>query len=157
MSGRVWRVLEEGSDRFGAIGHGWTYSSHPLCAAAGIANLEPINELGLVENAREVGAYFRRSLADAVGDDPHAGEVRGEGLLAAVGFVKDRDDLVSFDPADKVGPRIAAALLERGVIGRAMPQGDILGFAPPLCLTREEADIVVDAAREAIAQVVGTV
>ena len=40
-----------------------------------------------------------------------------------------------FDPARKIGPRSSAALLERGVIGRAMPQGDILGFAPPLCLT----------------------
>ena len=48
-----------------------------------------------------------------------------------------------FDAAQKIGPQVAAALAERGVIGRAMPQGDILGFAPPLCLTREEADIVV--------------
>jgi L-2,4-diaminobutyrate transaminase len=45
---------------------------------------------------------------------------------------------------------MAAALLERVVIGRAMPQGDILGFAPPLCLTRDEADIVVKAAADAI-------
>ena len=55
----------------------------------------------------------------------------------------------------QIGPQVSAALAERGVIGRAMPQGDILGFAPPLCLTRDEADIVVKAATAAIEQVLG--
>ena len=64
--------------------------------------------------------------------------------------VEDKDDRTFFDPARKIGPQVSAALLERGVIGRAMPQGDILGFAPPLCMTREEADIVVAAAAAAI-------
>jgi L-2,4-diaminobutyrate transaminase len=76
--------------------------------------------------------------------------------MAAVEFVLDRDDRVFFDPNDGVGARITAALLERGVIGRAMPQGDILGFAPPLCLTREEADIVVDATKSAVEAVTGS-
>ncbi len=150
VSEQVWRILERGADEFGAIGHGWTYSSHPLCAAAGVANLELVDEMGLVENAREIGAYFRQSLADAVGGHRYVGDVRGEGLLAAVEFVRDRDDRVFFDAGEKVGPRMAAALLERGVIARAMPQGDILGFAPPLCLTRDEADTVVAATKAAV-------
>ncbi|MGY6709087.1 MAG: aminotransferase class III-fold pyridoxal phosphate-dependent enzyme, partial [Rhizobiaceae bacterium] len=147
---RVWQVLVEASDTMGAFGHGWTYSAHPLCAAAGVANLEVIDELDLVANAGKVGEWFRRRLADALSDHKHVGEVRGDGLLAAVEFVEDKDDRKFFDPAQKVGPRIAAALAERGVIGRAMPQGDILGFAPPLCLTNREADIVVDATVEAV-------
>ncbi|MDQ0472276.1 aspartate aminotransferase family protein [Labrys wisconsinensis] len=155
VSEKVWRILEQGSDEFGAIGHGWTYSSHPLCAAAGVANLELVDELGLVDNAREVGAYFRKGLADALGSHRHVGEVRGEGLLAAVEFVRDRDDRTFFDTSEKVGPRVAAAMLDNGVIGRAMPQADILGFAPPLCLTREEADVVVDAARKAVEGTLG--
>ena len=153
---RVWQGLEAGSDALGAIGHGWTYSAHPLCTAAGIANLALIDRLGLVENAARVGAHFRRGLADALGDHRHVGEVRGEGLLAAVEFVADRDDRAFFDPARKVGARIAAALLERGVIARAMPEGDILGFAPPLCLTEREADTVVQATREAVQAVAAT-
>jgi L-2,4-diaminobutyrate transaminase len=76
--------------------------------------------------------------------------VRGEGLLAAVEFSADPATGALFDPALKVGPKIAAALFERGVIGRAMPQGDILGFAPPLCLTRQEADMIVAATRGAV-------
>jgi L-2,4-diaminobutyrate transaminase len=150
VSDKVWKVLEKGSDMLGPIGHGWTYSSHPLCAAAGVANLELIDSLGLVSNARETGAYFRRAMAEAMSGQRIVGEVRGEGMLAAVEVVADRDDAVLFDPALKVGARLSAAMLRRGVISRAMPQGDILGFAPPLCLTREEADVVVDATLGAV-------
>ena len=150
VADRVWRVLEKGSDMMGPIGHGWTYSAHPLCAAAGVANLALIDELGLVDNARETGAYFRAALSEALAGHRLVGEVRGEGLLAAVEFVADKDDRRFFPAEAKVGPRLSAAMLERGVISRAMPQGDILGFAPPLCLTREEADKVVAAAVGAV-------
>jgi L-2,4-diaminobutyrate transaminase len=150
VSGKVWQVLVEGSDKLGSLGHGWTYSAHPICAAAGVANLDLIDKLELVSNARDTGLHFRTELASALADHKNVGDVRGDGMLAAVEFVADRDDRVFFDPAQKVGPRVAAALLERGVIGRALPQGDILGFAPPLCLTRAEADIVVKAAADAV-------
>jgi L-2,4-diaminobutyrate transaminase len=156
VSEKVWRILEKGSDDFGAIGHGWTYSSHPLCAAAGVANLELIDDLGLVDNARDIGGYFRNALVQAFDGHPLVGDVRGEGMLAAVEFVRDRDDRVFFDPQQKVGARIVAALLQRGVIARAMPQGDILGFAPPLCLTREEVDTIVTAAKGAVDEVAAT-
>lgn len=76
--------------------------------------------------------------------------MRGEGLLAALEFAADRHSATLFAPEQKVGTRIAGACLERGVIARAMPQGDILGFAPPLCLTRAEADQIVDATKQAV-------
>ena len=150
VSDKVWKVLERGTDENGAIGHGWTYSAHPIGAAAGVANLQLIDKLGLVENAGKTGAYFRQAMADAVGGHAHVGDVRGEGMLCAVEFVEDRDQRRFFDPAKKIGPQVATALLKQGVIGRAMPQGDILGFAPPLCLTRAEADKVVEATVQAL-------
>jgi L-2,4-diaminobutyrate transaminase len=153
ISDEIWAVLEQGTDAMGPIGHGWTYSAHPLCAAAGVANLDLIDELNLIENVRSVGSYFRNALAEAMTGKVIVGDVRGVGLLAAVEFVQDKSDRLFFDPALKVGPRIAAALLERGVIGRAMPQGDILGFAPPLCLARDEADIIVREAAAAVDEV----
>ncbi|KAA0914663.1 aspartate aminotransferase family protein [Aquicoccus porphyridii] len=153
VSKDVWKVLEEGTDMLGPIGHGWTYSAHPIGAAAGVANLKLIDELKLVKNAGETGAYLNAAMADALGAHAHVGDIRGEGMLCALEFVKDRDTREFFDPSDKVGPRIAAALLEEGVIGRAMPQGDILGFAPPFCLTRDEADEVVAKTAKAVAAV----
>lgn len=155
VSQRMWDVLVQGSDAFGPIGHGWTYSAHPICAAAGVANLALIDEMGLVKNAGETGAYFNKALKDALSGHRNVGEVRGDGLMAAVEFVEDRDDRRFFDPGRKVGPTIASALLEEGVIGRAMPQGDILGFAPPLCLTPKEAETVVAATLKAVKRVLG--
>ncbi|WP_102867387.1 aspartate aminotransferase family protein [Pseudovibrio exalbescens] len=154
VSKNVWKVLELGTDEFGPIGHGWTYSAHPIGAAAGVANLRLIDQLDLVTNAKDTGAYFNATLKEALSDLPIVGDVRGEGILAAVEFVRDKDTRQFFDASEKVGPQIAAALLQRSkVIGRAMPQGDILGFAPPLCLSRQEADLIVGAARDAISDV----
>lgn len=150
VSEKMWNVLVQGSDKMGPIGHGWTYSAHPICAAAGIANLALIDELNLINNARETGAYFRNALADVLGAHKNVGDIRGEGLMAAVELVDDKDDRRFFDASRKIGISVVANMLENGIIARAMPQGDIIGFAPPLCLTREEADIVVSATVKAI-------
>ncbi|WP_433989334.1 Putrescine--pyruvate aminotransferase (plasmid) [Pseudoseohaeicola sp. NH-UV-7] len=155
VSDKVWAVLEQGTDENGPIGHGWTYSAHPICAAAGVANLKLIDDLNLIANATDVGAYLNQSMHAALGDHPHVGDIRGEGMLCAVEFVKNKDDRVFFDAADKTGPQIAGALAARGVIGRAMPQGDILGFAPPFCLTKPEADQLVAQTKAAVADVLG--
>ncbi|MBI1172632.1 aminotransferase class III-fold pyridoxal phosphate-dependent enzyme [bacterium] len=156
LSDKVWRVLERGTDENGAIGHGWTYSAHPVCAAAGVANLKLIDDLGLVANAGTVGAYLKSAMTEALADHPHVGEVRGEGLLCAVEFVEDRATRRFFDPARKIGPQVSATLLAQDkVIARAMPQGDILGFAPPFCLTRAEADTIVAATARAVKMVLG--
>jgi len=149
---RMWKVLEQGTDENGPIGHGWTYSAHPVGAAAGVANLKLLDDLNLVQNAGEVGTYFNAQMRAALAAHPHVGEVRGEGMLCAVELVKDRDTREFFDPSEKVGPRVAAALLGHGVIARAMPQGDILGFAPPFCLTRAEADEVVEKTAKSVSQ-----
>nr|WP_321507976.1 aspartate aminotransferase family protein [uncultured Celeribacter sp.] len=150
---KMWKVLEQGTDENGPIGHGWTYSAHPVGAAAGVANLQLIDKLSLVENAGAVGAYLKAGLQDALGAHANVGDIRGEGMMCAVEFVKDRDSRSFFDAGDKIGYQIAGALLAEGVIGRAMPQGDILGFAPPFCLTRDEADTVIAATKKAVSSV----
>ena len=111
--------------------------------------------MGLVENAGTVGAYLNKTMKQALADHPHVGEVRGEGLMCAVEFVDDKADRVFFDQAKKMGPALSAAALERGLITRAMPQGDILGFAPPLCVTKDEADTIVAKTVEAVKAVLG--
>ncbi len=155
VSDRMWKVLEQGTDENGPIGHGWTYSAHPICAAAGVANLKLIDDLNLVSNAAEVGGYLNASMKEALGDHPNVGDIRGQGLLCAVEYVADKADATPLDPAAKVGAAISAAMLERGVIARAMPQGDITGFAPPFCITRAEVDTVVAATADAVKTVLG--
>jgi L-2,4-diaminobutyrate transaminase len=155
FSNRMWEVLMRGTDENGPIGHGWTYSAHPIGTAAGVANLKLIDSLGLVDNAGKMGTYFLAAMRDALGGHAKVGDVRGEGLMCAVEFVKDKASRTFFDPAEKVGPKLAVALVGQGVIARAMPQGDIIGFAPPLCLNQAEADIIVDKFKIAVAEVLG--
>ncbi len=157
VSDRVWKVLEQGTDENGPIGHGWTYSAHPIGAAAGVANLKLLDDLNLIDNAGTVGEYLNRTMQEALGDHPNVGDIRGEGMLCAVEMVKDRDSNTFFDASEKIGPQVAAAMLAQDrVIARAMPQGDIIGFAPPFCLTREEADTVVAATKNAVEKVLGS-
>ncbi len=153
---RVWKVLEQGTDEMGPIGHGWTYSAHPTCAAAANANLDIVDGEDLTGNARTVGAYLLKRLHETFYDHPIVGEVRGVGLMAALEFVADKAKKERFDPGKKVGGAVSAACLEEGLIARAMPQGDILGLAPPLVITRDEVDTLVGMAKRAVDKVHGS-
>ena len=154
ISQRVFDVLSQGTDDHGPLCHGWTYSAHPVCAAAGVATLQLIDDLSLVENAATVGPYLLQRLQDAVGNHAKVAEIRGIGLMAAVEFMDDPNADAWF-PDMTVGPAVSAAMLKRGVIARAMPEGNIVGFAPPLCLSKAEVDQVADALRAAVHEVLG--
>ncbi len=140
---RVWEVLEQGSQKFGPFAHGYTYSGHPVCAAAALANLEIIQRENLKGNAAEMGQYIMTRLHAELDAHPLVGEIRGEGLLFAVELVKNRDKKERFDAALKVGARASAACLAEGLIARAMPGGDILGYAPPLVISQGESESLV--------------
>jgi L-2,4-diaminobutyrate transaminase len=157
VSEGVWDVIDEASQEFGAMGHGWTYSGHPICAAAALANLNILERENLTQNAAQTGAYLLEQLHAAFDDHPLVGEVRGAGMLAAIEFMADKDERRTFDPTLKVGPRVSAAAMQRGLIARAMPHGDILGFAPPLVTSRADVDEIVRLARGAIDEVASQV
>lgn len=150
---RVYAVMEEAADRVGAFSHGYTYSGHPIAAAAANAVLDIVENERLTERARTVGSHFQRRLRERFAQLEIVGEVRGVGLLGAVEFVADRHSKLRFDPQLKVGARISKAARDRGLIARAMPHGDILGFAPPLVVTEAEIDEIVDLAYRATKQV----
>ncbi|MDA9455984.1 hypothetical protein XI00_17405 [Bradyrhizobium sp. CCBAU 21359] len=150
---KVYAVMEEAADRVGAFSHGYTYSGHPIAAAAANAVLDIVKTERLTDRARIVGSHFHRRLKERFAQMEIVGEVRGVGLLGAIEFVADRQTKRRFDPALKVGPRISKAARDRGLIVRAMPHGDILGFAPPLVVTEPEIDEIVDLAYQATKQV----
>lgn len=150
---KVYRVMEQGSDRIGAFSHGYTYSGHPVGAAAANAVLDIVEREDLPGNAARTGDVFQAALRKAFADHPLVGEVRGVGLMAAVEFVADKSRRQRFDPALKLGARISAAVLQEGLIARAMPHGDILGFSPPLVITEAEVGELVQRARRGIERV----
>lgn len=150
---RVYAVMEEAADRIGAFSHGYTYSGHPIAAAAANAVLDIVEKERLSDRARIVGAHFQKRLKERFAQLEIVGEVRGVGLLGAIEFVADRQTKRRFDPELKVGARISKAARDHGLIARAMPHGDILGFAPPLIVSEGEIDEIVDLAYRATKQV----
>ena len=122
--------------------------------AAANANLNILERENLTGNAAEVGAYMLGALHHAFDGLPIVGEVRGVGLMLAVEFVADPAKKTRLDPLLKVAYRIAALAREKGLITRAMPQSEAIGFAPPLVLTREDADQIVEIASSATRQVI---
>jgi L-2,4-diaminobutyrate transaminase len=148
VSEKIWRVL---ADRSGGatFSHGYTYTSHPIAAAAALANLDVIEGDGLVEQARARGEYLRARLGEAFGDHPLVGEVRGMGLVAAVEFVARKDPPAKFETTGAVAAQVTKLALERGVITRALPEGDSISFSPPFVITEAEIDEVVAVTRAA--------
>ncbi|MGY4157890.1 L-2,4-diaminobutyrate transaminase [Bradyrhizobium sp. USDA 4461] len=151
---RVYAVMEQAAERVGAFSHGYTYSGHPIAAAAANAVLDIVERERLSDRARIAGAYLQKRLKERFAQLEIVGEVRGVGLLGAIEFVADRQTKRRFDPQRKVGARVSKAARDRGLIARAMPHGDILGFAPPLVVCEAEIDEIVELAYGATKQVI---
>jgi L-2,4-diaminobutyrate transaminase len=150
LSERVWSVLQAGSPEVGAFAHGFTYSGHPVGAAAAMANLDILLGEDMVGNADRTGAYLQSSLRDRFKASPLVGEVRGLGLIAGIELVADRASRRPFDATLKVGQQVAARCLEDGLIVRALPVGHVVALSPPLCITRDQVDHVVEGLDRAI-------
>jgi L-2,4-diaminobutyrate transaminase len=142
ISENVWEVLREGSSHYGPFAHGYTYSGHPVAAAAAMANLDIIEGEGLVQNAATVGAYLQKSLREAFADHPLVGEVRGTGLMAGVELVEDKETKKPHDPSLAVARRLHELLMEEGLICRAV--FNTLTLSPPLILSNEDVDSIVE-------------
>lgn len=150
ISERVWSVLEEGSRIYGPFSHGFTYAGHPLGASVALTNLDIIEREGLVDNARMVGTYLLERLRETFADHEMVGDVRGVGLLACIEFVADKATRTLFDPSLQVGSRLAAACRDEGLIVRPLPDGDMLGYSPPLIVTRDDVDEIVARTQRAV-------
>jgi L-2,4-diaminobutyrate transaminase len=148
ISEEIFEVLQRGSEKIGPFSHGYTYSGHPVAAAAGLANLDLIQQADLVGNARSVGAYLQASLRESFEAHPLVGEVRGVGLIGAVELVADRAQRRGFDPALRIGARLAEGLLEEGLLCR--PLGNALAFSPPLVIVESEVDEMLERFRRGL-------
>ena len=140
-------VREEIADHFTGkdrhFRHVFTFSGHPVAAAAALKNIEIIETEGLVENSASVGAYFKEQLEGLIVDHPAVGGVQGVGLLMRMELVSDRDTKQVFLEDLKVADRLNEKFKKHGLILRA--GGEAITFGPPLCISREEVDEIVHA------------
>jgi L-2,4-diaminobutyrate transaminase len=133
----------EKSREIGPFGHGYTYSAHPVAAAAAMVNLDIFEREDLVGNATRVGAYMQRRVREAFADHPLVGHVRGVGLILALELVADKRTKASFPPAIKAAAAVAKHAYADGLVVRPLPGGDIIALSPPLSITEAEVDQIV--------------
>ncbi len=134
-----------------AFSEGHTYGGNPLSSAVGIACINEILERNLVQKAEELGVYLRNQLKELSKDLGVIGDVRGKGLLVGVEFVKDTSTNQPFDGATKLGIRVGKTALKKGLILRYDP--DWIAFAPPLVISREEVDLMMDIFAQSLREV----
>ncbi len=126
---------------FDETGYFNTYGGSPVAAAAGLAVLDVIEDEGLIENAATTGDYLRAGLRHLAARHPQIGDIRGVGLFTGVEF-----SLAGTSAPDAAAAAaVINAMKDRGVlIGAAGAHGNTLKVRPPLCFSRDNADLFID-------------
>ncbi|MBN7755318.1 aspartate aminotransferase family protein [Nitratireductor aquimarinus] len=127
----------------GGFQHGFTYAGNPLACAAGVAVLNEIDRLGLIDNAARMGEVLKGELERLSERFPFIGDVRGKGLLLAAEFVSDRETMKPLPKELNAHQRMVDMAYERGLIiysrrTRGGVEGDHFLVCPPMIVTREE-------------------
>jgi 4-aminobutyrate aminotransferase len=129
--------------------HASTFGGNPVSIAAALATLDVIEKQGLVRNAQEVGDHMMKRMADWPKKHKIVGDVRGRGLMVGVDIVKDQKTR-EYGAAER--DRIVEMAFERGLLFLGCGPSTVR-IAPPLVVTKEEADVAVDVLAESIAVV----
>ena len=130
-------AIEAESNRYPALGHGFTYGGHPLGCAVGVKAIEIYQRRDIVGHVRKVSPLFQAKIR-SFADHPLVGDARGVGLMGALEVSPDPANAATFAQPGKVGAKLAAELMGHGVILRAM--GDVLGICPPMIITEDEIE-----------------
>ncbi len=138
ISERVYAGIADATPAGAVVGHGATYSAHPVSAAVALEVLRLYDEGGILANGQRVAPLFAQGLQDLLAH-PLVGDARSRGLLGALELVSDKTTRARFEPALDLPGRIAAASWRQGLVFRAFADG-ILGFAPALCYTPSELE-----------------
>ncbi len=131
---KVWSVIDAPSAEIGVFNHGFTTSSHPLCAAVALANLDIIERENLVDRASRLGLSLLDTIRRACGDHPLVGDVRGRGLMVGLELVASKTDKAHFGPEAGVASRVSRAALEEGLLVRALGANDVIALSPPFII-----------------------
>ncbi len=146
ISDRMYEEMSDpGAGRYLPIG--FTYSGHPVSCAAALKNIEIIEREGILEHVRDVGPYFLEQL-DTLRNLPMVGDVRGSHLMACVEFVRDKDTRTPYPDEIDIGKRVSNQADALGLIVRPVENLNIM--SPPLIITRDDVDFIVETLRTAI-------
>ncbi len=126
--------------------HASTFGGNPVCIAAALATLDVIEKEGLLRNSQEVGEHMMKRMVAWPKKHKIVGDVRGRGLMIGVDIVKDQATR-EYGASDR--DRIVEAAFERGLLFLGCGPSTVR-IAPPLIVTKDEADVAMDALEESI-------
>lgn len=144
ISDRLVQMLDRPEAEARMFANGFTYSGHPVAAAAALKNIEIIEREGILEHVRDIAPCFQQRLRE-LEDIPLVGEVRGEGLMACVECVADRETKEPVMLDYEIGKRIDAHCQADGLLVR--PLINMCVMSPPLIVSRPQIDELVDILR----------
>ncbi|MDP7575522.1 MAG: aspartate aminotransferase family protein [Pseudomonadales bacterium] len=127
-------LIELGGD----FNHGFTYSGHPVAAAAAIANLNIMVDEGIVERVNQETAPYLAERWQTLSEHPLVGETRSAGFLCALELVKNKENREFFDDRGDAGTLCRDICFDNGLVMRAIE--DTMVIAPPLVTTKEQID-----------------
>lgn len=150
VSDKIYDLLKERSTK--TLFHGFTYSGHPAATAVALKNIEIIENENLVENSRVMGERMLDGYRKLKNELDIIGDVRSVGLLGAIEIVEDPATNERFPSEWKVAPKVIDALYERGIICRPVTYDGtaIVTFAPPLIVTADQVDHILEQLRDAV-------
>jgi 4-aminobutyrate aminotransferase len=129
--------------------HASTFGGNPVCIAAAMATLDVIESEGLMKNASDVGNHMLKRMADWPSKHKLVGDVRGRGLMIGVEIIKDKKTK-EYGAAER--DRIVQLAFERGILFLGCGPSTIR-IAPALVVSKDEADVAMDALEESISVV----
>jgi len=136
------RIVEVLVEQGGEFFHGYTYSGHPPACAVAIENIRIMQREGLIDRVKtDIGPYLQQRW-EKLGEHPLIGESRMVGLMGALELVASKKTLERFEEDRGVGKICRDLLMDNGLVMRAV--GDTLVVAPPLILSHEQADELVE-------------
>ena len=127
-----------------------TYGGNPISMTQGLATLEVIDRENIQQNAKTVGEHLKGRLLELQERQPLIGEVRGMGLMLGIELVRDRK---TKEPANTEAADVLEKAKERGlIIGKGGLYGNTIRLKPPMCLTKDDADFIVDCLDEVLTE-----
>jgi adenosylmethionine-8-amino-7-oxononanoate aminotransferase len=153
IGSRVAEGFLKGDAGLGSIGHGYTYSGHPVAAAAGLATLDILEREDVVGNAARQGEHLMARLRDIASRSRLVGDVRGVGLMVCLELVADQGRKTPLPRGAKEVAAVARSAYRRGAMVRT--SGSNIIMSPALTISREEIDALCDALDGAFAEVEG--
>lgn len=153
LSERVYSTIADDAPDGTPVGHGHTYSAHPVSAAVGLEVLRLYHEGGVLANGVARAPRFEQGLQQLL-QHPLVGDARQRGLLGALELVADKKTRRGFDPALRLSERISRIAYRNGLIFRAFAD-NILGFAPALSYSSSEMDLLFERLQRTLDDVLG--